>query len=134
MIIERRSLPFSVDQEKFTTQRCITYLLILIFASVVAEVLWRNVETERSTVLQTVINLTMLAVGYWLGASKQGQDQAQAISEIAKAAPVAAKEAADKAIDALSAVPAVPAVTPAPMTPEGIIPAKEVEQQPKGNP
>jgi predicted Na+-dependent transporter len=86
-VSEERRKPFAVDQEKFATQRAISYLLILIFAAVVSEVLWRNVETERSTVLQTVINLTMLAVGYWLGASKQGHDQAHSMSRIAEAAP-----------------------------------------------
>lgn len=90
-VIERRK-PIVVEQEKFATQRTLTYCLLLIFALVVAEVMWRNIDTERSTVLQTVINLIMLAVGFWLGASKQGQDTAQSMQRIAENAP---KVAAD---------------------------------------
>ena len=63
---ERRRL----DEAKFSTQRVVTYLLILIFAAVTANVLLGADQAERSTILQTVINFTMIAVGYWLGASK----------------------------------------------------------------
>lgn len=84
---ERRRGPFVPDQEKFSTQRTLTYLLVLIFACVSGVVLYENDQSERSMILQTVINMTLLAVGYWLGASKQGQDQAQSMSRIAEAGP-----------------------------------------------
>jgi hypothetical protein len=84
---ERRQTPFAVDQEKFSTQRAVTYFLLLVFAGVTAWVLYKDDQSDRSMMLQTVINLTLLAVGYWLGSSKQGQDQAQSMSRIAEAAP-----------------------------------------------
>lgn len=83
--IERRR-PFVVDQEKFSTQRTVTYTLLLIFAAVSGWVLWQNDQSERSMVLQTVINLTLLAVGYWLGTSKQGAEQALSVSRMAEVA------------------------------------------------
>ena len=67
---ERRRMPFVIDEEKFSTQRVVTYILLLIFASVAANVFSGGDQSERSTVLQTVINFTMIAVGYWLGSSK----------------------------------------------------------------
>ncbi len=89
--MEERREPFIIDQAKFSTQREVTYVLLLIFAGVVIAVLWQNDQSERSMVLQTVINLTLLAVGYWLGASKAAADQGQAMSRIAEAsAPAAA--------------------------------------------
>lgn len=85
---ERRKT--DLDSEKFSTQRAVTYALLGIFATTAAWVLYQNDQSERSMILQTVINLTLLSVGYWLGASKQGQDQAQSMSRIAEAAPTVA--------------------------------------------
>lgn len=86
---ERRST-FVAEQEKFSTQRTLTYCLLAIFAATSAFVLYDNDQSERSMVLQTIINLTLLAVGYWLGASKQGQDASASQSRIAEAAPAVA--------------------------------------------
>lgn len=88
-IVDRRKpeQPFAEDQEKFSTQRNVTYVLLGIFIGVCLAVFLgsdNNNESERSTVLQTVINLTLLAVGYWLGASKQSQDQAQTTAKLAQ--------------------------------------------------
>jgi sulfite exporter TauE/SafE len=116
MTIERRTQ--NLDAAKFSTQREVTYVLLGIFAAVVAAVLYQNDQSERSMVLQTVINLTLLAVGYWLGASKAAADQGQAMSRIAEAATPAA----------------IVAVTPAPTNPEtGNTPAAEVAGQPPGD-
>lgn len=89
-MIEKRKTPFVVDEEKFSTQRTVTYALLCIFTATATWVLYQNDQSERSMILQTVINLTLLAVGYWLGASKQGQDQAQSMSRMAEAAPAVA--------------------------------------------
>ncbi|HEU4770100.1 MAG TPA: hypothetical protein VFS77_22220, partial [Pyrinomonadaceae bacterium] len=62
----RKSMPFAVDQEKFATQRIVTFVLLGIFIGVTATVMYQNDQSERSMILQTVINLTLLAVGYWL--------------------------------------------------------------------
>lgn len=72
--IQKRKQGFLPDQEKFSTQRAVTYLIILIFAVMAGLVFWNNDQSERSMVIQTIINLVLLAVGYWLGASKQAQD------------------------------------------------------------
>lgn len=86
---ERRQ--FAADAEKFSTQRTVTYFLLLIFSAVSAWVMYQDDQSERSMVLQTIINLTLLAVGYWLGASKTGTDQAQSMSRLAESvAPTAA--------------------------------------------
>lgn len=91
-VIEERKQPFLVDQEKFVTQKEVTYFLLVLFAAVTACVMWQNDQSERSMVLQTVINLTLLAVGYWVGASKQGQDAALSNQRIAESAPTAVRE------------------------------------------
>lgn len=74
---ERR---FSPEEAKFSTQKRVTYILLLIFAAVVVNVLLTNDQSERSMVLQTVINLTLLAVGYWLGSSKSAADNRDALA------------------------------------------------------
>lgn len=124
-MIERRK--FEPDQEKFSTQRTVTYCLLLIFAVTGGWVLWQNDQSERSMVLQTVINLTLLAVGYWLGASKQGQDQAQSMSRIAEAAPAVAA-----AVVANAGEPMPVKIVEGAGTPGGA--PLNVTEQPKGTP
>lgn len=86
--VERRST--DLDGAKFSTQRAVTYVLLGVFIGVTITVLYQNDQSERSMILQTVINLTLLAVGFWLGASKQGQDQAHSMQRIAESAPAVA--------------------------------------------
>lgn len=59
-----------LDERKFSTQKVVTYILLAIFSAVTANVLAHADQSERSMILQTVINITLIAVGYWLGASK----------------------------------------------------------------
>ena len=106
-MIERRA-PFQVDEAKFSTQKAITYALLTIFAAVTAVVLYQNDQSERSMVLQTIINLTLLGVGYWLGSSKDAANQAASARGIAER-----KDGIDL-------------VTPGPVTPAGVTPAAEV--------
>lgn len=91
MSVERRQ-SFLIDREKFATQRNVTYYLLLVFAGVTVAVFWPGGDqSERSTMMQTVINFTMLALGYWLGSSKGSIDKDASISRIAEAsAPTAA--------------------------------------------
>jgi hypothetical protein len=100
---ERRKQPFQVDEAKFSTQRLVTYVLLLIFACVVGIVFLGDDQAERSTVLQTVINFTMLALGFWLGTSKSSADKDITAARLAR-----------------------DAVTPGPETPAGVVPAAEV--------
>lgn len=97
-----RKEPSLLDQAKFSTQREVTYVLLVIFAGVVVEVLLNNDQSERSMVLQTVINLTLLAVGYWLGASKAAADQGQAMSRIAEGSAPATAAAVAAAAPSVS--------------------------------
>jgi len=110
-MIERRA-PFVVDEAKFSTQRVVTYVILTIFAAVTANVLLGQDQAERSTIIQTVINFAMLALGFWLGTSKSSADKEVTAARILESnAP---------------AIPRVPLVTPAPATPSGVIPAAEV--------
>jgi len=72
--VERR-VPFIVDEAKFSTQRLVTYIILVIFSAVVSNVLLGADQAERSTIIQTVINFTMLALGFWLGTSKGSADK-----------------------------------------------------------
>lgn len=90
MTVERRA-PFVVDEAKFSTQRVVTYIILLIFTAVVVNVLLGTDKSERSTILQTVINLTFLAVGFWLGTSKSSADKEATASRILEAAVPAPK-------------------------------------------
>jgi sulfite exporter TauE/SafE len=91
-VIEQRKPPkerrkgFVIEEAKFDTQRLVTYALLLIFTATVTNVLLGNDQSERSTILQTVVNFTMIAVGYWLGASKTPNG----VAPIAPIAPIAA--------------------------------------------
>lgn len=106
---ERRQNPPSLDEAKFSTQRLVTYALLLIFTAVVANVLLNNDQAERSTIIQTVINFMTFVVGFWIGASKAANDANQAIGDIAKAAApaTAAAVAANVAAAAAAATPGV---------------------------
>lgn len=68
---ERRKRSFKIDEAKFDTQKIVTYIILLIFAAVAANVVMGSDQAERSTILQTIINFALIAVTYWLGASKQ---------------------------------------------------------------
>jgi len=108
-----RRQPFQVDEAKFSTQKGVTYILLFIFASVTANVLSGQDQAERSTILQTVINLTLLAVGYWLGSSKAATDTNAAMGRIAQgSAPAAA--AAVAAATGMPTPPAPPDEEPKP--------------------
>lgn len=82
---ERRA-PFVVDEAKFSTQRLVTYIILLIFSAVTYSVLTGEDQAERSTIIQTVINFTMLALGFWLGTSKGEADKHASASRILEAA------------------------------------------------
>jgi len=71
-------------EAKFATQKVITYILLMIFSAVTANVLVMNDQSERSMILQTVINLTLLGVGYWLGSSKGAADSRNTLNDIMK--------------------------------------------------
>ena len=85
-MIERRH-DFDSTEAKFKTQKIITYVLLLLFAAVTTNVLIVNDQSERSMVLQTVINLTLLATGYWIGSSKGAADSRDTLGTIAKKEP-----------------------------------------------
>ena len=102
--IEKRQKPFDGAEAKFSTQRLVTYVLLLIFTAVVANVLLINDQAERSTIIQTVINFMTFVVGYWIGASKAATDSNSAIEQIAKGATPSAAAA----VAAATGVPATP--------------------------
>lgn len=83
---ERRANTPTVDEAKFATQKIVTYALLTIFTGVTATILYQNDQSERSMILQTVINLTLLAVGYWVGASKTAADSTGSLGKIAESA------------------------------------------------
>lgn len=89
-MIERRTQPFVMDEAKFITQKTVTVFILLIFAGVCGWVFYQEANpSERSTVLQTVINLTVMAVGYWLGSSKGAADNRDQLNRL-MAPPAAA--------------------------------------------
>jgi len=81
-----RRLPFVADEAKFSTQRLVTYVILIIFASVVANVLVGQDQAERSTIIQTVINFAMLSIGFWLGTSKGAADKEVSAARILESA------------------------------------------------
>lgn len=83
MIPERRAEPFQADEAKFITQKTVTVFILLIFAGVCGWVFYQDANpSERSTVLQTIINLTVMAVGYWLGSSKGAADNRDQLNRL----------------------------------------------------
>ena len=83
---ERRSIPFAADEAKFSTQRLVTYVILIIFTAVVANVLVGQDQAERSTIIQTVINFAMLSIGFWLGTSKGAADKEVSAARILESA------------------------------------------------
>lgn len=95
-VAKERRAPFFLDEAKFSTQKVVTYALLLMFTGVCANVLMGADQAERSMVLQTIINFTMMAIGFWLGTSKGEVDKAASMSRIAEASqPNAAAAATD---------------------------------------
>src|SRR5687767_1493117 len=84
--MEERRAPFVADEAKFSTQRLVTYALLLIFTAVVANVLLVAVQAERSTIIQTVINFMTFVVGFWIGTSKSAADKDASATRILEAA------------------------------------------------
>ena len=83
---ERRSIPFAAGEAKFSTQRLVTYVILIIFTAVVANVLIGQDQAERSTIIQTVINFAMLSIGFWLGTSKSSADKEVTAARILESA------------------------------------------------
>jgi len=106
--VKERRAPFLADEAKFSTQKFVTYIVLLIFAAVTANVLIGIDQAERSTIIQTVINFTMLALGFWLGSSKSSADKDVTAARLAR-----------------------DSVTPGPETPAGVVPAAEVVKEKK---
>ena len=87
-MIERRTQPFIMDEAKFVTQKTVTVFILLIFAGVCGWVFYQDANpSERSTVLQTIINLTVMAVGYWLGSSKGAADNRDQLNKLIAPTP-----------------------------------------------
>jgi uncharacterized membrane protein YwzB len=63
-MVERRQ-----EEQKYAIQRLVTLILLLIFTGVTVASFVGADQAERSTVIQTTVNLLMLAVGYWFGKS-----------------------------------------------------------------
>lgn len=103
--MKERRQSFAADAEKFSTQRGVTYFLLVLFGSVSVAVFCGSDQAERSTVLQTIINFTLLAVGFWLGSSKGQADKDASISRMAEvvAAPAIPTKAENVQIDAMTA-------------------------------
>ena len=72
-MIERRK-PFVLDEQKFSTQRIVTYAIIAIFSAVTAWVLWCGTVEQRSIIIQCVIGLMIGAIAFWMGSSKGAVD------------------------------------------------------------
>jgi hypothetical protein len=88
-VIERRQVPWQADEAKFVTQKLVTIFILAIFGSVCFWVFYQDANaSERSTMMQTVINLTVMAVGYWLGASKAAADNRDQLNKILGPQPV----------------------------------------------
>lgn len=83
--MDEQRKPFMEDAAKFSTQRLVTYALLLIFTAVVANVLLKGDEAERSTIVQTVINFMTFVVGFWLGTSKSAADKDASATRILEA-------------------------------------------------
>ena len=73
-MIERRQ-----EEQKYAIQRLVTLILLLIFACVTVASFLGEDQAERSTVIQTTVNLLMLAVGYWFGKSTPSSPQAPSV-------------------------------------------------------
>jgi hypothetical protein len=87
---ERRHAPWLPDEAKFVTQRTVTVFILLIFAGVCGWVFYQDAnESERATVLQTVINLAILVVSYWMGSSKGAADNRDQLNKLIGPQPVA---------------------------------------------
>lgn len=84
--MKERRAPVTADEAKFSTQRLVTYALLLIFTAVVTNVLLSQDQAERSTIIQTVINFMTFVVGFWIGTSKTAVDKDASAARILEAA------------------------------------------------
>ena len=83
LFVEKRKVPFVIEEAKFSTQKIVTYVIFFIFAAVVVNVIFMTVDqSERSTIIQTIINLTFLAAGFWIGSSKGAADNRDQLNKM----------------------------------------------------
>lgn len=80
-MIERRQ-PFVLDEQKFSTQRIVTYAIIAIFSGVTAWVLWGGTVEQRSIIIQCVIGLMIGAIAFWMGSSKGAADNRDQLNKL----------------------------------------------------
>lgn len=76
---ERR---FLAEEEKFSTQRVVSYCVMIIFTAVTAWILHFGTQDQKSIIIQTVINLVIGVVAFWIGSSKGSADKEAQLNRI----------------------------------------------------
>jgi uncharacterized membrane protein YfcA len=83
--MKERRLPFIAEEQKFSTQKQITFFVMAIMSLVTAWVLFYGSIEQRSAVIQMWIGLTLLAAGYWMATSKGSADKETELTKMRKA-------------------------------------------------
>lgn len=78
-LFERR---FNPEEEKFSTQRLVTYAIILIFTGVAAWILFYGTVEQRSIIIQCIIGLMIGVVTFWIGSSKGAADNREQLNKL----------------------------------------------------
>lgn len=106
--IDRRPAEFAERLSIILVQGALVGGFIVLFDIKITLTIWGQVvsigsgfaaETKGMVLQSMLISGFAAVVGFWLGTTKQGQEQAQSVSRIAEAVPVAAVGKALKADD-----------------------------------
>ena len=76
---ERR---FDASEQKFATQRQLTYAVVWIFFLAAAWTFYHGTESQQATVLQTIINLVIAGFSYWIGSSKGSAEAREQLNKL----------------------------------------------------
>ena len=62
-------------QDRFKTQRTVTWFLFSVVAAVIANICYRGSITDIKGIYDSLLPLFAGAVGYWIGTSKSSADK-----------------------------------------------------------
>lgn len=85
MATKERRAPFIAEQQKFSTQKFMSYCVVLLFTAVTSWILSYGTSEQKSIIIQTIIGLMIGVVAFWIGSSKGSADKEAELQQIRKA-------------------------------------------------
>lgn len=76
-----------MDEEKFVTQRQLTFTIVMLFSFVTIWSLFLGTVEQKSIIIQCVIGLMIAYTSYWIGATKGAADAREQMAKMLQPQP-----------------------------------------------